>query len=159
MFLSLAIHLTILGVLIVVPLVCYQVLPDFRWVAKEEFLTAVVAPPPPKPEIIVPKRPLQVFKLDPARFVAPSEIPGEIPVALDDIPEISALSGIMGECVGEVTVGILEEIPGDLNWGEIRAVPTEAPEPVLQPTKTNPIRVGGNVQPSRLLQWPAKRRS
>lgn len=150
-FLSLVIHLTILGVLIVVPLVYYQGLPEYRWIAKEEFLTAVVAPPPPKPEIIVPKRPLQVVKLDPAQFVAPSEIPEAIPVPLDDIPEVSALSGIIGESLGGVTAGILGEIPGDLNWGVTRSVPVDAPEPVLQPTKKNPIRVGGNVQASRLI--------
>lgn len=112
-FLFLVIHLTILGVLIVVPLVYYQGLPDFRWVAKEEFLTAVVAPPPLKPEAVVPKRPLQVFKLDPAQFVAPSEIPEEIPVPLDDIPEVSALSGIMGESVGELLRG---------SWGKSREI-------------------------------------
>ena len=70
-FMSLLIHLTILGVLIVVPLVYYRGLPEYRWVSKEEFLTAVVAPQPPKPEIVVPKQRVQVVKLDPTHFVPP----------------------------------------------------------------------------------------
>ena len=150
-FMSLLIHLTILGVLIVVPLVYYRGLPEYRWVSKEEFLTAVVAPSPPKLEIIVPKQRVQVVKLDPAQFVAPTEIPKEIPIPLDDIPEVSSLSGIIGRSLEGVSAGILGQPPGDLIWGVTSPIPTEAPEPVLQPTKKTPIRVGGNVQASRLI--------
>ena len=150
-FMSLMIHLTLLGVLIVVPLVYYRGLPEYRWVSKEEFLTAVVAPPPPKPEIVMPEKEIQVFKLDPGRFVPPTEIPKEIPIPLDDIPEISSLNGIVGRNLEGVSAGILGQPPGDFIWGVTSSIPTEAPEPVLQPTKKTPIRVGGNVQASRLI--------
>ena len=150
-YVSLIIHLTILGILIVVPLVYYQALPMYRWAAKEEFLTAIVAPPLPKPEAFVRQQPVQVVKLDPAQFVAPSEIPKEIPVPLDDIPEVSALNGIIGGN-SEGIAGIFSGgIPAGLVWEGISAPPTEAPVPVPQLTKKKPIRVGGNVQASRLI--------
>ena len=149
-FMSLMIHLTILAVLIVVPLVYYQALPEYRWVSKEEFLIAVVAPPPPKPETFVQERRVQVVKLDFAQFVAPTDIPEKIPVPLDDAPEVSSLSGIIGGSLGGVSGGILGETPGGLIGGVNGSIPTEAPEPLPQPTK-KPIRVGGNVQASRLI--------
>ena len=150
-FLSLMVHMTILALLIVVPLVYYQGLPEYQWVSKEEFLTAVVVPPPAKPETFVQKRRVQVVKLDPAQFVAPTDVPKKIPVPLDDIPEVSSLNGIIGDSLGGVSGGIPGGIPEGLIGGPTSPLPTEAPEPVLQPTKKQPIRVGGNVQASRLI--------
>ena len=64
---------------------------------------------------------------------------------------MSSLSGIIGGSWGGVAGGILGGFPGDLIGGVTRSLRTEAPEPVLQPTKKKPIRVGGNVQASRLI--------
>ena len=150
-FLSLMIHVTILGVLIVVPLVYYQGLPEYRWVSKEEFLTAVVPPLPPKPETFGQHRRVQVVKLDPDDFVAPTEIPKAITAPLEDLPEISVLDDIAREGLGRVFEGVLDGIPGDPTGEGISSPPTEAPEPLPQPTKKKPIRVGGNVQASRLI--------
>ena len=148
---SLMIHLIILGVLMVVPLVYYQGLPEYQWIRKQEFLTKIAVPEPPKLEPVVTRKRVQVVKLDPAKFVAPTEVPREIPVPLDDIPEFSSLNGIIGESPRGVAGGIPGGIPGGLIGGVIGAPPTDAPAPAPLPTKKKPIRIGGNVQASRLV--------
>jgi protein TonB len=93
-----------------------------------------------------------VVKLDPSQFVAPTEVPKEIPVPMDDIPEVSSLSGITGGIPGGVPGGIPGGIPGGMIGGVIGALPSEAPPPPPPPKKKkDPIRVGGNVQASRLV--------
>jgi len=71
---------------------------------------------------------------------------------MDDIPEVSSLSGITGGIPGGVPGGIPGGIPGGMIGGVIGALPSEAPPPPPPPKKKkDPIRVGGNVQASRLV--------
>ncbi len=85
-----------------------------------------------------------MVKLDPTQFVAPIEIPTEIPPPMDDIPEISA---ILDATAG----GLLGGVPGGIVGGMIGAVPDATPPPPPPPKKKEPIRVGGSVQSSKLI--------
>ena len=85
-----------------------------------------------------------MVKLDPTQFVAPIEIPTEIPPPMEDIPEITS---ILDPNVG----GLMGGVPGGLVGGVIGAIPNAMPPPPPPPKKKDPIRVGGNVQSSKLL--------
>jgi protein TonB len=87
---------------------------------------------------------VQVVKLDASQFVAPKEIPEEIPPPMEDIPEISSVVQTGGG-------GILGGVPGGVVGNVLSAIPTTAPPPPPPPKKKDPIRVGGNVQSSKLI--------
>ena len=148
--LSLMIHSILLGGLIVVPLVYYQILPELPARPERVVLTEVLPPEPPKPEPVVAKPQVKEITLDPKIFFPPTEIPTTIPVALDEIPEVTSLTGIIDKNLGAVSGGIPGVIPGGRTGGVIGSLKTEAPLPVL-PTKKTPIRIGGDVQASRLV--------
>ena len=86
-----------------------------------------------------------MVKLDPTQFVAPIEIPTEIPPPMEDIPEITS---ILDDNPG----GLMGGVPGGLVGGVIGAIPDATPPPPPPPKKKEPIRVGGNVQSSKLIQ-------
>ena len=154
---SLMIHLTLLGILIVVPLVYYRDLPEYRWVSQEQVLTTVSVYPPPKPKRFAPKRELQVVKLDPAQFVTPLDVPETISVPVDDILGLPSLSGILwGRWVGYGVPGGILWVPPEFEFVifddfGVKLPGVEPPEPMPQPTTKKPIRVGGNLQASRLI--------
>jgi len=85
-----------------------------------------------------------VVKLDPTQFVAPIEIPTEIPPPMEDIPEITS---ILDNNPG----GLMGGVPGGIVGGIIGAIPDATPPPPPPPKKKEPIRVGGNVQSSKLI--------
>jgi protein TonB len=90
-------------------------------------------------------------KLDPSQFQAPTEVPDEIPVPMDDIPEVSSLSGVLGGVPGGVPGGVVGGVPGGVIRGVIGGVPSAAPPPPPPPKKKDPIRVGGSVQESKII--------
>jgi protein TonB len=84
--------------------------------------------------------------------VAPTEIPREIPPPSDEAPIVgvsSIVSGIPGGIAGGVAGGVSGGVVGGLLSG---AAPPPPPPPPPKPVKRNPIRVGGNVQESRLIR-------
>lgn len=85
-----------------------------------------------------------MVKLDPTQFVAPIEIPTEIPPPMEDIPEITSILDNQG--------GLMGGVPGGIVGGVIGAIPDATPPPPPPPKKKEPIRVGGNVQSSKLIQ-------
>ena len=91
------------------------------------------------------------MKLDPTQFVAPTEIPKEIPPPMDDIPDISSVTMSTGGVPGGVPGGVVGGVPGGVPGGVIGGVPA-APPPPPPPKKKEPIRVGGNVQSSKLIR-------
>lgn len=94
-----------------------------------------------------------MVKLDPSQFVAPTEVPKEIPAPMDDIPEVSSLSGITGGIAGGIPGGAVGGVPGGALGGVLGFIPTDAPPPPPPPKKKkDPIRVGGNVQASKLVK-------
>ena len=146
---SFVVHAVVLTTMLVVPLIYYQVLPQ------DQLLTFLVAPPPPAPppppppppSTPPPVRKVQIVKLDPSQFMAPTEVPDEIPPPSDDIPTLSTFVG-----GGAVPGGVMGGVPGGVLGGVIGGVPSAAPPPPPPRKKRAPIRVGGNVQSSKLVQ-------
>ncbi|GAB4108713.1 MAG: hypothetical protein Kow001_07040 [Acidobacteriota bacterium] len=89
-----------------------------------------------------------MVKLDPSKFVAPQEIPTEIPPPMDDIPDISTVTMTGGGVPGGVPGGVVGGVPGGMPGGVVSAPPPPPPPP----QKKEPIRVGGNVQSSKLIR-------
>lgn len=86
--------------------------------------------------------------MDPSKFTAPKEIPKEIPPPMDDIPDISSVSGGVA---GGVPGGVVGGVPGAAG-SVIGGGPSAPPPPPPPPEKKEPIRVGGNVQSSKLIR-------
>ena len=63
---------------------------------------------------------------------------------MEDIPEITS---ILDPNAG----GLMGGVPGGLVGGVIGAIPNAMPPPPPPPKKKDPIRVGGNVQSSKLI--------
>jgi len=89
--------------------------------------------------------------VDPNQFVAPTEIPKEIPPPVDEAPVIG-VSNIVGSIPGGVAGGAAGGVPGGAITGLLSNVAPAAPPPPPKPVKRNPIKVGGNVQESKLIR-------
>ena len=83
--------------------------------------------------------------------MAPTEIPKEIPPPIDDIPVMSSLDLSGSGVPGGVPGGVIGGVPGGVTGGVLGGVPG-APPPPPPPKPKAPIRVGGNVQNSKLIQ-------
>ena len=89
--------------------------------------------------------------IDPNQFVAPTEIPKEIPPPVDEAPVIG-VSNIVGGIPGGVAGGVAGGVPGGVVGSLLNTVGTVAPPPPPKPVKRDPIKVGGNVQESKLIR-------
>jgi protein TonB len=90
--------------------------------------------------------------VDPTKFVAPTEIPKEIPPPVDE-PPVVGVSGVVGGIPGGVVGGVVGGVPGGVVGGVLGGVaPPPPPPPPPRPKKVEPLRVGGNVQESRLIR-------
>ena len=106
-----------------------------------------LAPPPPTNVKPVTKTAV----VDPNQFVAPTEIPKEIPPPVDEAPVIG-VSNIVGGIPGGISGGVPGGVPGGVVGGLLGSVAPVAPPPPPKPVKREPIRVGGNVQESKLIR-------
>ncbi len=152
MILSIILHFVLIVVIVILPLVFFNVLPE------SELLTFLIAPPPPPPPPPQPPPPPTNVRavpkaavVDPNQFVAPTEIPKEIPPPVDDAPVIG-VSNIVGGIAGGVSGGVAGGVPGGVVGGLLSSVAPSAPPPPPKPVKRDPIRVGGNVQESKLIR-------
>lgn len=133
---SAAIQMGVIGLLIVIPLLATDSLPS----PPEVMMTFAAPPPPPPPPPAPPaaRTPLKPVKasipkpIAPGAFIAPVEVPSEIPVEDFAFAESSFgavdTGGVPGGAVGGVEGGI----PGG---------------PV-----TEPVRVGGEIQPPKKVK-------
>lgn len=148
---SLIVHAIMVSLVLLVPLIYYQALPE------QEFLTFLAVspapPPPPAPRLPsvqdpVAPREVQVVRWDPDQFQTPTEIPKEIPPPSDDIPIVTNIDlGNRGVPGGD-PIGI---VGGEGIFREVLAeVPDLPPPPPPKPKE--PIRVGGTVQTSKLIR-------
>ncbi len=145
---SLFLHATVIAVLVIVPLIYYNVLPKPELLT---FLTEPPMPPPPPP----PAPPKQVYHLvkQISRFVAPTVIPNSIPpptpeAAVMDSSELEGVpGGVAGGVVGGIPDGILNAALGIHKPVTLAPPPPPPPRPV--PHKA--IRVGGDVQAGKLI--------
>jgi protein TonB len=95
---------------------------------------------------------VQVVRLDPNQFQAPKEIPKEIPPPVDDMPDMSTIDLGNRGVPGGVPGGVVGGVPGGALGGVIGGVPDTPPPPPPPPKLKEPLRVGGNVQTSKLIR-------
>jgi periplasmic protein TonB len=130
----------ILGILILIPLIYTEALPKGFM---NTFLVAPAPPPPPPP----PAAPVKVVHVAPRiiplnKMVAPTMIPKKVEVVHDSAPDMGGVPGGIGVPGGTgVPGGVLGGIIG--NSG-----PPPPPAPVA-PTR---VRIGGNVEASKLVE-------
>jgi len=137
----------IVGAIIIAPLIFFSVLPDSELLT---FLIAPPAPPPPPPPPPPPSEaaPPRAAVVDPTAFVAPTEIPREIPPPSMDEPAF-VVSGPVntGIATGAVVSTGVQNLLNTVATTTSAAPPPPPPKP-----KPKPVRVGGNVQESRLIR-------
>ena len=153
-FLSLIVHSVLLAVVLLIPLVYYQGLPQY------ELLTVLAAPPRPLPPPGPPSPPtppppaggeVQIVRLDPDKFMEPKEIPEEIPPPTEEIPIIHIDSwGPAGGIPGGDPNGTEEGVQGGV-VGSLFRGPFRGPPPPPPPEPREPTRVSDGVQGSRLI--------
>ncbi len=138
---SLALHTVAVVLIVIVPLLAADQLPDPASAVKAFFvepMAAPVPPPPPPPAARPPNAPKVMPKpITENQFVAPVEVPEEI------IPEESIDMGVEGGA-GGVEGGV----PGGVVGGIVGGLP-DAPPPVQA------VRVGGQIkEPKKLKHVP-----
>jgi protein TonB len=140
---SVALHAAGALVLVVVPLLLSDALPEPGGAIRAFFVEPIAVPPPPPPPPPPASRPAAVARVvpkapeTPAGFVAPIEVPEEIQ------PEESLdLGGIEGGVAGGVEGGV----PGGVVGGVVGGLPDAPPPPPAAP-----VRVGGLVREPRKL--------
>lgn len=140
---SLLIHAGIIAVLIVVPVLMDDVLPDPDQAVRAFFVSPKgIAPPPPPPPPpaagvrAVPRAPVVARPAEPPRFVAPVEVPTEI------VPEPGLDLGTQGGVPGGVEGGVHGGVVG----GIVGGLPAEAPQ-----AAPHYMRIGGNLKAPKLV--------
>src|ERR1017187_1073168 len=146
-----------LTVLVILPMVYFDVLP------KTQLTSFLVAPPPPPPPPPPPAAApaVKIVKVIPRQFdagrlMAPKSVPKEVVQIRED--ELPPSSAGMGGVVGGVPGGVAGGSPGGVLGGIIGSVPTAAlpppPPPVKKDVAPKRITIGGNVQQSKLVRQP-----
>src|SRR5215831_5257944 len=151
-FLSFFLQVTLIGVMILIPLIYTDVLPKAQLVS---FLQAPAPPPPPPPPPPPTPPVVKVVKVAPRQFdagrlTAPKVIPHDIAIIKEeDLPPSMA-----GAVVSGVPGGIPGGTPGGVLSGIGVAPPPPPPPPPVKEVKAVPsqVRVGGNVQAANLIK-------
>jgi protein TonB len=153
---SFGIQCVLLGVLVVLPMIYFDVLPA---ATLQSFLVAPPPPPPPPPPPAA--APPKVVKVIPRQFDAgklqtPKVIPKQIAeIKEEEMPPPSSSGGVVGGVPGGVAGGQ----PGGVLGGILGGIPSAAPPPPPPPKQEKAptpqrIRVGGNVQAAMLVSQP-----
>jgi protein TonB len=141
---SFAIHAVLVGLLIVVPILTSQEMPDPISVVRAFFVEPAAPPPPPPPppppsaRAAVVQRPVVSAPTEPGRFTAPVDIPDEIQP--DTSMDLGIEGGVPGGVEGGVAGGVVGGVVGGLG---------DAPPPVAA------VRVGGQIKEPRKLKHVA----
>jgi protein TonB len=83
--------------------------------------------------------------------VAPTEIPKEIPAPVDEAPVVG-VSNIVGGIPGGIAGGVPGGITGGVVGGLLSGGSAPPPPPPPKPVKRAAIKIGGNVQESKLIR-------
>lgn len=142
-FLSTLLQVTILGIMILIPLIYTEALP------KAMLATMLVAPPPPPPPP-PPPQPQQVVRvrhiariINQGKMLAPTVIPKDVKmIKEEELPPDTGFTGVTGGVPGGIPGGSAGGVFGGLGIGT-------APPPPKEPKKR--ITVGGNVQSAKLV--------
>jgi protein TonB len=144
---SMALHAILLVLVVVVPTLLYETLPEPGTAVKAFFvapLTVVPPPPPPPPPPAGAARavrpaPVVSRPVEPAAFVAPIDVPDRIE------PQEAFDLGVEGGVPGGVEGGV----PGGVVGGVVGGLPSLLPPP---PPPTNVVRVGGDIKAPKLAR-------
>jgi len=136
--LSATVQFVILGILILIPLIYTEALPNGML---STFLVAPAPPPPPPPPAAAVKEIVRPHIVQPQKMVAPTVIPKKVVIEKDAAPDVGA--GVAGG------VGVIGGTGGPLG-GIIGGGPPPPPKPVI----TGPVRVGGNVMAAKAIERP-----
>jgi periplasmic protein TonB len=140
--LSIAIHFVIVALVIVVPILTSQELPDPTSVVRAFFVEPSAPPPPPPPPPPPAARPAVVPRVQQNvtasanTFVAPVDIPDEIKPD-NSMDDLGVDGGVAGGVEGGVAGGVVGGVVGGLG---------AAPPPVAA------VRVGGQIKPPKKLR-------
>lgn len=134
--------------LLLIPLLYTQALnlPEFE-------KTLLISPPPPPPP--PPSNPVHVMVRPKAslfhngELIAPRAIPKHVEIVKEAPQASSALQGVAGGVPGGVPGGTLGGVLGGVLSSASQPVPPPAPR---KPVISGPVRVGGRVQPPRLVR-------
>jgi len=138
---SIAIHVIIVSLVIVVPILTSQELPDPTSVVRAFFVEPTAPPPPPPPPPPPAARPTVVPRVASAvpvtssTFVAPVDIPDEI--KQEENIDLGVEGGVSGGVEGGVAGGVVGGVVGGLG---------AAPPPVQA------VRVGGQIKAPKQLR-------
>jgi protein TonB len=139
---SLALHAFAAAVIVIVPILAADQMPDPASAVKAFFVEPMSAPPPPPPPPPPAPRAANAPKIPPrpvtpeTAFVAPVEVPQEIK------PEEGLDLGVEGGVAGGVEGGV----PGGVVGGVVGGLP-DAPPPPQQA-----VRVGGQIKEPKKLK-------
>ena len=147
-FASFLLQCTIIGIMILIPLIYTEALP------KRELLTFLMAPPPPPPPPPPPALAPKVIVRPkvappPQEMVQPKAIPKQVARIVEEPPPPPGpVGGVVGG-TGGIAGGT-----GTLLQGIIAAAPPPPPPPPPVEKVPERIRVGGNVQSAKLADQP-----
>ena len=144
---SLGAHAAVLFLLLMMPLYFSQGLDMHRlnMTLLVAPLPPAAAPPPPPPAAVARVVHTSPKTFTPGKLTAPSFVPKAVAIANDAAPPEEVPMGMPGGIVGGQPGGVLG---GVMNGVAAPAAPaSEGPK--------QPVRVGGNVKPPRLLSGPA----
>jgi periplasmic protein TonB len=133
--LSMILQVLVVGVLILIPLIYTEALPQAML---STFLVAPPPPPPPPPPAPKTEVIKKIIVQAPQKMVAPTVIPKKIEIVKDQAPDIGAEGGT-GVAGGT-------GVPG----GIIAGLGGPPPPPPPKPATPQRIRVGGNVEAAKL---------
>ncbi|OFV85787.1 MAG: energy transducer TonB [Acidobacteria bacterium RIFCSPHIGHO2_01_FULL_67_28] len=139
---SVTVQVIALGVLILIPLLYTEALPQ------QQMLSWLVAPPPPPPPPPPAAQPVRRVKrvslMEAGKLRAPREIPREIEIIRDDPQED------MGGVVGGVPGGVPGGQMGGVIGGVLGGIPSAVPPPP-KPEAPKRIRVSSGVQEAKMI--------
>jgi len=140
-FISMAVQVLFLAILILIPLIYTEALPK---TLMSSILLAPPPPPPPPPPpaaVQVIRKPIQHL-MDAGKLVTPKAIPKDLKVIKEE-PEPD-----MGGMAGGVPGGVAGGSAGGVLGGVIGGAGIAPPPPKVTPKR---VTVGGNVQAARLV--------
>jgi protein TonB len=150
--LSFAIHFTILVLLLLLPL-CFSQGIDMKRLETTLLVAPMppMAPAPPPPVSVARTVHVAPKVFTQGKLNAPMFIPKAVPTATSDAaPPQEAFAGSIGAVPGGVPGGLIGGITGGMPNVAAPVVATPAAEGPKQP-----VRIGGNVKPPRLIYGPA----
>jgi protein TonB len=152
--LSFAVQIAAIAILVVLPLIYFQVLPSAT-------LTSLITappppPPPPPPPAAAPPKVVKVIprQMDAGKLLVPKVIPKEIKQISEDEAPPSAGMGVAGGVPGGVSGGAIGGVLGGILGGIPSAAPPPPPPPKKEPPKPSIVNVGGRVQAAKLVRSP-----